>query len=146
MHPQLVMNWPAIAVCVVFAMALGFVWHGPLFGKLWVREMGLPADFKPTPQVMVRALALQIVGSFLTSYVLAHDVQIWRPSVWGAGTDAAAATYGFFAGFFVWLGFFLPQHFVSVAWEQKSWRLLAINAGYSFVNLQVAGHVLAHWR
>ena len=33
-------NWIAIVVCVVAAMALGFVWYGPLFGKLWLELMG----------------------------------------------------------------------------------------------------------
>lgn len=34
----------------------------------------------------------------------------------------------------------------SVAWEGKSWGLFGINVGYHFVNLQIIGMILAHWR
>jgi len=33
-------NGWAVLVCGVVAMALGFVWYGPLFGKKWLELIG----------------------------------------------------------------------------------------------------------
>ena len=81
MEPQISINWLAVLASVVAAMVVGYLWYGPLFGKAWATEMKLPPDFKPTSKQMSRAMVLQILGAFLMTYVLAHDVQVWRPSV-----------------------------------------------------------------
>jgi hypothetical protein len=95
---------------------------------------------------MKQAMILMVIGTFLTTYVLAHEVLIWRPSVWNAGVDSPSFVYGFFAGFFVWLGFYVPVLMGQVSWEGKSWKLFLINAAYYFVNLQLVGMILAFWR
>jgi hypothetical protein len=66
--------------------------------------------------------------------------------VWKAGADASAAFYGFSAGFWTWIGFYVPLLLGGVAWENKSWRLFCINAAHAFVMLQVVGMILALWR
>jgi hypothetical protein len=33
-------NWVAVVLGAVFSMLLGFLWYGPLFGKLWLRSIG----------------------------------------------------------------------------------------------------------
>ena len=78
--------------------------------------------------------------------MLAHIVDVWRPSVWKAGADQAAFVYGFFGGFFIWLGFHVPMLLSQVAWEGRSWKLFGLNAAYHFLNLQLAATILAHWR
>ena len=146
MHPQIHVNFLAVIAAMIASMVIGFLWYGPIFGKSWMQEMKWPADHKPDPSVMRRAFILMIIGTFLTAYVMAHEVQIWRPSVWGVGSDASNATYGFFAGFFVWLGFYVPVLLGQVGWENKSWKLFWINASHAFVTLQVVAMILANWR
>src|SRR6185436_14843632 len=108
-EPNIVINWAAIAACVVAGMVFGFLWYGPIWGKTWGRLMGFPADFKPTPGHMKKALVLQALSLFLIAYVLAHSGQIWRPSVWGfQGDEGPDFMWGFMSAFFTWLGFFLP--------------------------------------
>lgn len=62
------------------------------------------------------------------------------------GPDAPNATYGFYAAFFTWIGFFVPLLLAGVAWENKSWKLFGINAAYYFTALLAAGMILAFWR
>ena len=147
-EPHIHLNWLAIAAAVVVSMIIGFLWYGPLFGKAWAKEIGLPPDFKPAPAVFVKAIVLQCIGAFLTVYVLAHSEEVWRPfSTWGLGTsDGPNALYGLMCAFFTWLGFYLPQFLGSVAWEMKSWKLFGINAGGSLVLLISQGMILATWR
>lgn len=146
MLPVIHLNWLAIAVSVVVSFLVGGLWYGPLFGRAWKKEMGVPPDAKPAPGEMGRSLALNVFGTFLMAFVLAHAVLGWRPSAWNAGADAAPAVYGFFAGFFAWIGFVVPVLLNGVSFERKSWKLFGINAAFQFVSLQIIGMILTFWR
>lgn len=145
-HPQIIINWLAILLSMIAAFIWGGLYYGPLMGKRWAKEMGMDITKKPDPKVMQKAFALNIIGSFLICYVLAHSNQVWRPSVWGAGSDEANWTYGFWGALFTWLGFFIPLQLNKVAWEMKSWRLFSINAVHDFVQLMIISQILAHLR
>ncbi len=144
--PHIQLNWLAIFLSMVAAFVFGFFWYGPLFGKPWAKIMGLKMDCKPEGKVMARAFGLQIVGLFLTTFVLAHTCQIWRPSVWGVGQDDSNAIYGFFGGFFTWVGFYVPIQFGKISWENRPWKLFLINSTYDFLNLQLISQILVHIR
>ncbi len=146
MYPQIHVNYLAVAAAVVVSFLFGWLWYGPLFGKKWASLMKMPADFKPDPGLMMRSMGLTLAGTFLTAYVLLHSTEVWRASVWGAGTDAPSWRYGLFGGFFTWLGFYVPLLLGSVAWEGRSWSLFGLNAAYHLVNLQLIAMILAHWR
>lgn len=147
MEPNITLNFLAIAAAVLAQFVLGFLWYGPLFGRAWAKEVGLNFEEKPPAAAMVKSMLLMIVGSFLTAYVLAHSTEVWRGSAWGSAIpDKPAYVYGFFAGFFTWLGFYIPMLLSSVAWEQKSWKLFAINACYHLLALQAVGQILAFWQ
>lgn len=146
MQPEMHPNYPAILAATLAAMVLGFLWYGPLFSKAWNKEMKMPPDFKPDSTMMIKAVLLQLVGALLTAYVLAHSEEVWRPSVWKIGADQADYVYGFFSGFFTWVGFYVPVQLGGLAWEGKTWKLFFINAGYYFVMLQAMGMILAFWR
>jgi hypothetical protein len=147
-QPNIHLNWLAILVAVVASMVIGFLWFGPLFGKIWAKEMKFAPDYRPDSKVMIKATVLQLVGAFLTVYVLAHSEEIWRPfSTWGLGTtDGPSALYGVMCAFFTFIGFYVPQLLAGVAWENKSWKLFSINAAGNFVTLLVQGLILATWR
>jgi len=47
---------------------------------------------------------------------------------------------------FTWIGgYYVPVFLISVAYEQRSWKLFGINAGYHLVGLQVIAQILAYW-
>ena len=111
MHPHIPINYLAIAAAIGSNMVLGFLCYGLLFGKAWAKEVGFAPDFKPAPGAMRRAMALMVVGAFLTAWVLANMVAIWRPSTWNAGADATDFAHGFFVALFIWAGFHVPMLF-----------------------------------
>ena len=146
MYPQIHVNYAAVATAVFASFLFGWLWYGPLFGRKWASLMNMPMDQKPDPKVMIRGMALMIIGTFLTAYVLAHSSEVWRASFWGAGADAPSWRYGFFGGGFTWLGFYVPILLGAVAWEGRNWSLFGLNAAYHFLNLQLIAMILAHWR
>ena len=134
-QPTLLINWYAIWAAVIATLAFGLLWYGPLFGKAWDKGMGFTKK-KKYPKEMPKIIALQILGLFLTTYVLAHTGQIWRPTVWGVGPDELTnSMYGFSCGAFTWLGFYLPKELEEVIWGKRNWTVFFINLGYSFFQL-----------
>lgn len=146
MEPNIHLNWLAIVASVVASFAIGGLWYGPLFGKAWANAMGFPPDMKPSGAEIAKGSVLNIIGTLLMAFVLAHDVAVWRPSSWNAGADAGPAVYGFFGGFFIWLGFIVPILLNGVAFERKSWKVFGIGAAYQFISLQAMGMILSFWR
>ncbi|RHX88820.1 DUF1761 domain-containing protein [Leptospira stimsonii] len=146
MHPELNINYFAILVAVVVNFIIGFLWYGPIFGKVWMKEMNIPADFKPDQKEMYKSMGLMLIGSFLTAYVLFFTTNVWRPSSWHLGEDSPAYVYGFFSGIYTWLGFYLPLQINNVAFEGRSWKFFSIGAGYYFVSLQAVAMILSYWR
>ena len=143
--PHIVMNWMAIVVAVVVAFAVGGLWYGPLFGKPWAKLMGMKMDKKPKPKVMAKAFGLQILGLVLTTWVMFHCAEVWRHSVWGVGQDGPGYMYGFFGGFYIWIGFYIPMQLGKVSWEGRPWKLFLINTGHDFVVLQTIAQILENW-
>lgn len=145
-EPQLILNYYAIVAAVLANMILGAVWYGPALGNMWAAEAGFTRDKQPDRKMMMRGMVLTIVGTVLTALILAHYVQIWRPSVWGQGMDEGDIVYAVKSALFIWLGFYVPAQLNLVGFEQKSWRLFAINSGYQLVSLLVMSLVLGFWR
>lgn len=146
-QPHLILNWGAIASAAFAAFVIGWIWYGPLFGAPWAKALGLKMNKKPELGFMVKAMGLHLLGAVVTSYVLAHTSQVWRPSVWGyPGQDGSAAAYGCMAAFFTWIGFYVPNQSGQCTWGGKPWKLFFINAGHDLTILLVMAQILAHWR
>ncbi len=123
----------ALGTAVIASFVFGFLWYGPLFGKTWAQLMGKkPDECKGKPHTS--ALILTFLGTFFTTFALAylmHHTQINCP--YGVGT-------------WVWLGFYVPVLFSTVAWERRPWSLFALNAVFYFLNLQLIAAVLTFVR
>ncbi len=143
------MNWLGLGLAVLFNMILGFVWYAKFTptGRVWMREMKIPMDAKPTGGQMAKGLILMVIGAFLLMFVFSHNFWVYQDAYRNVATGGAA-TYrlslmdGIMGGLFTWLGFFVPQHWSGVAWEGKSWSLFFVQAGYSLVTMVVAGILL----
>ena len=145
MMPAMSINYLAVLVCAVVAMPVGFLWFGPLFGKTWARHMGF-ANMQDNSGSMGQAMAIFFVSNLLIAFVLAHAIEAWQASSWGLAPDAAPWIYAVNAGFFNWLGFFLPLQMNRVAWEMKSWGLVLINASFDLTRLILFGIILSYWQ
>lgn len=139
--PAIHLNWLAIGTSVLSSVVIGFLWYGPILGNAWMKEMGVAPDFKPAPALLKRSMMLMILGALLTAVMLACVIQILQLSSWKSGDSLLGLTVSLGA----WIGFYLPLLLSGVAWENRSWRLFGINAGYHLTALLVAAMILAHW-
>lgn len=99
-------NWIAIIVGGVFNMALGALWYGPLFGKLWLKVTGKKADEIQSSATMY---LLPMLAGLISAYVLAALISGLGISLWWQGMlvgvilaigigSAATLTVGTFEG------------------------------------------------
>jgi hypothetical protein len=137
-------NYLAIAGCVVFSMVVGFIWYGPLFGKIWSKEMGFTeADTKAAmanPKRMYLHYALTALGSLVIAYVLAHAL------VFGNAYMHTSGLMGNLMGaFWYWLGFVVPVLMNEVLFGKKTWTTFGINIAYYLVLMLGMAAILAYW-
>lgn len=143
--PDIQPNFVAVAIAVVLNFFLGYAWYTPLFGKTWLRELGLPADHAEQGAGLAKGLLANITGCFLIALVLGNNIAAWTPSTWGIeGQAISPISQALQAAFFTWLGFFLPPLLNGSVWEKRSWKLTGINGGYYFLSLVVAALVITH--
>lgn len=128
------MNYIELIVAGVASMVVGFVWYGPLFGKMWMKESGVTqAKIDAGKKEMPKTYGMMFVGSLITAYVLSVFIGLA-----GAADYMSAATVAFWA----WLGFVATVMLGSVLFEGRSWNYFGINAGYNLVNMVVMSAVL----
>ncbi|WP_284164298.1 DUF1761 domain-containing protein [Frigidibacter sp. SD6-1] len=72
-------NWLAVLVGTAAAFALGMVWFGPLFGRIWAAgSHGISPPARPPEG----AMALQLAGTFLLALVI--GLTATRNDLWTA--------------------------------------------------------------
>ena len=132
-------NYLAVLAAGVSNMILGALWYGPLFGKMWMRLMGLSDD--RLNELKNRGMGKLYASAFLMALVMAFVLAHFA-AVWGAVTVHGA----FLLAFWVWLGFIVTTMINSVLWEGKSMKLYFVNIGYQLVALKVMALILVLWR
>ena len=122
----------------IASIVIGFIWYGPLFGKLWITMMGwTPEEIDSQKQSgMAKSYTLMTLGSLVSAYILGNFVQL---------AGAVTAWDGITVGFFAWLGFAVPLLLSSVIWEGKPWKLYGLNTGYQLAAWCAMGAILAIW-
>lgn len=122
----------------IVSMIIGYVWYGPLFGKMWAQLQGWSSSDMQMKQSqgMAKSYAMMFIGSLVLATVL---------GMFARTVGAITLTDGVMVGFWAWVGFALPLLLSSVLWEGKSWKLYALNAGYNVVQFVLLGAIVTLW-
>jgi hypothetical protein len=130
-------NYLPVLVSSIVFMIVGTLWYGPLFGKPWMKLVGMSQkSMSGAKGSMIRSMALVFVAALVTSYVLAvllKSLLITTPS--------AALTLAFF----VWLGFVATTMSHRIFFERSSVALYLINAFQSLVALLLGSLIIVMW-
>lgn len=131
---EVVINWFAVGAASLVGFVIGAIWYGPLFGKVWMKEVGMTEeDIKKAS--MAKIFGLTFVFQFIMAYCLAM--------FFGNEVDAAmGAFYGFLTGF-AWVALALG---VNGLYEQRSFRYILINGSFWTVVFTLMGLIIGAWR
>ncbi len=136
-------NWWAILVTTLISFILGFLWFGPIFGKAWMKTLGLTMPETITPEMkkgMIKGYIIVAIGALIMNFVLLHNLTFGIQYL-GFGGIAA----GLQGAFWNWLGFVAPATIGSYLWESRPFKHWVITAGYYLVALLINGMILASW-
>jgi hypothetical protein len=133
-------NYWAIVASGVASMVIGSLWYGPLFGKRFMKAMGMnewpPEKQAEMKQNMFKAYTGQFVASLVMFFVLAWYIGL---------SKKLGMTGGIENGFLLWLGFVVPLALGNALWGGKM-SLFWLNIGNMFLTLFVAGAIIGAWR
>jgi len=136
MHHLLLNPWPVV-VSALILWFLGAAWYSPvLFAKPWMAMLGIQKD-APNKKSLVPGMISSLVGDFILAFALDHVIR-WA--------HATTVHWGAFLGFLMWFGFFAAPNFPQGIYENRPFKLFAINNGYWLVGLIIVGILLAVWR
>jgi hypothetical protein len=130
---QVPVNYFAVLTAGIAAMVVGFLWYGPLFGKEWMRLVGLTAEkMEKAKKKMGQTYAIMFAGSLVMAWILFHFIWYAAP---GAFTLFIAVKVAIYA----WIGFVATVSLSRILFspERKSMRLFMIENGYTLVTLVV---------
>lgn len=134
-------NYIAVLVCGVLAMALGFVWYGPLFGKKWTEIIGATAhDLEQRKKMQREAGPLYLIQFLLALF------QIWVLAYYIRGWQEAG---GLGNALWIWAAFIVPTVAGAAMWNNDparvKWARFLIQSGYQLVCFVAFGLILGAW-
>jgi Protein of unknown function (DUF1761) len=154
----------AVLVAALATLLVGFVWYNPkVFGTIWMNETGMTEE-KAKQGNMLKIFGFTILFSLMISFATPGLV-IHQMGAFGmiGGDDTKAlpsyaafmadygdafrtfkhgALHGFMSGLFI----VFPVLGVNAMFDQKSWKLLFVTAGYWMVTLTIMGAIICGWK
>ena len=124
-------SW-AVLVSGVAYFVLGALWYGVL-GEPWMRQIGRKRE-------ELESKPIDYVVSLLCEILIAFGIAVGLNAFGAQGVGDAV-----FVATVLWFAFSLLPAIVHYAYEDRSFALLAINKGYDFVGMVVAGIILSLW-
>lgn len=133
--------WMMIVIMTVAGFALGAVWHGPLFGKLWMRihhgkDSFNAKEMEEATKGMWKLMVTEFVATLLMVISIACLVR------------AIPSMPGWQIALMVWVGFVLPTMTSTVIWgaDVKKYMLtkIAVSSICRLIGLLATGYVLSN--
>lgn len=133
----MLMNLLALFGAALAGMILGVAWYSKmLFGKQWMALSGAKEEkiLKNKQSAINKTYFLGFLMLLLEAFVL----RLFIVFIDVQSLHQAAAL-----GFWAWLGFVVPSLMNNVLYEQKSFKLFVLNAGYQLVAIVLMAVVIA---
>jgi hypothetical protein len=138
MHAITVLNPYAVAAAVLAAIALGFVWYIPLFGKAWMAEMKFtPETMKEEAGSVPRIMAGALLLTSVSTVALAALLSVLHVS--GAGEGAEV-------GLLVGVALVAARQGNTALFERRTFKHVMIVSGYDVAVFALQGAILGVWR
>ena len=154
-------NFLAIVVAAVVPMVLGFVWYNPkVFGLTWMREAEMTEiKMKGGNMAIIFGVSflLALLLAFFSNFLVVHEFGVFgltEGNLEGATTQAFLEEFegkwrtfkhGALHGAMAGVMFALPLIGINSLFERKSFKYIAINAGYWIVCLTIMGSIISGW-
>ncbi len=135
-------NFVAVLVAALVAFFIGFLWHGPLFGKQWMKMMAIPqSEVDAMKAKGMGPMVPRMIAAFVQQAVIALVVS-HLASVLGIVGAVPAILFALL----LWFGFIATVLLNTVLWENRKMELYLFNIAYHLVSLVIVSLIVVLWR
>ena len=133
-------NYTFVVLAALANFIIGFMFHGPLFGKLWMKLSNIQMTGKEKLSDMIP----QMVGNFVVNLVCAYVLAMFIFVTQSYYRNVGSVIGGMGIAFWAWFGFLLTSSSINVIWMGQSKKLWLFEAVASLVSFLAMGAILAH--
>ncbi len=130
----------AVLAAALAAFIIGFLMHGPVAGKLWMRLANVHMTGKEKLSDMYGKMFWNLVVNVITAYALAVLYLFASSSSYSNGPGIWT---GVMCGLLVWAGFLATATSIEVIWMGRSLKLWLFEFGSSFIVIIAMGAIIA---
>ena len=131
----------AVSVAALANFFIGFMMHGPIAGKLWMKLANIKPTGKEKMSDMYGQMFKNLVANFICAYVLA--VVIFATTSYYDNVGSLVGSMG--TAFWCWLGFVVTATSMEVIWMGRSCKLWMFEVMSSLLCFLAMGAILATW-
>lgn len=125
-------QYGAVVLAAVVNFIIGFLFHGPLFGKLWMKLANIHPTGNEKFKDMIPQMIKNLIMNLICAYVLAVFISLIGKSV----------SNGIIIASLVWFGFILTGSSMDVIWMGKSKKLWLFEVISSLACLLAMGAII----
>jgi len=128
------LNFLAILVAVIINQVLGAFWYSVLFGKAWMKEVGInekDINKKEATKGFILALVFAIIAFMVIALIIQY-------------TGADSLSKGIIIGILLGILVAVPMA-TNYTYENRSQKLFFINAFYPIISYTIGSAILAVW-
>ncbi len=139
---MLAINFVSVVIAAAVAFVLGFLFHGPVSGKLWMKL----ANIQPTGNEKLSDMYGKMLWNFVVNLITAFVIAVIFELVFTSSLMGPATWFrGAIMGVWFWLGFLVTSSAIEIIWMGRSWKLWLFEAGCSLVTMAAMGAIIASW-
>jgi len=131
----------AVLVAAVSNFMIGFLLHGPILGKMWMKL----ANIQPTGEEKFSDMRPQLVKNFLVHLIFAYVFAIMYLFASTSPAMGGGVLNGIKVAVLVWLGFICTTTSIEVIWMGRSYKLWLYEVFCSLVTCVAMGAIIAAW-
>jgi small-conductance mechanosensitive channel len=136
---MLPINLITVFVSALVAFILGFLFHGPLLGKLWMKLANIHPTGNEKFKDMIPQMLWNLLSNFVTAYVLAVIYLFVSLSPFLSGPGAWTSIV---IALWIWLGFLVTSSSIEVIWMGKNYKLWLFECGCSLIVMISMGAII----
>ena len=132
-------NLFSVLIAAIAAFIIGFLFHGPFFGKLWMKLANIHPTGKEKFSDMIPHMLKNMLANLVCAYVLAMFIFVTTSYYDNVGNVFG----GMGIAFWSWLGFVVTSTSMDVIWMGKSKKLWYFEIVSSLVSFLAMGAILS---
>ncbi len=134
-------DFVAVLVAAFVAFIVGFLFHGPVFGKLWMKL----ADIHPTGNEKLSDMLPQLVWNLVTNIVTAILLSaLYTIALNSTKIAEMGSLGGVLCALLAW-GFIVASSSIEVIWMGRKLSLWLFECVSSLVVMTLMGTIIACW-